>query len=161
MSPTIFAIYIDKIEECLEFVGCDGPKLVGIVITLLLYADDIILLAKIHDYLDKYLKALHVYYSKMGMAVNINKTKFMIIKSKKITHGSLVYDKHNLEHISSYKYLGIDITHQLKWNYNIEKRIIESSKSYYDLENNCKLVDIFILSKKGSSLRFSSPLFSL
>ena len=60
LSPTIFGIYIDKLEECLETTGCKGTELTHIIITLLLYVDDIVLLAKSHDELDKQLKTLHV-----------------------------------------------------------------------------------------------------
>jgi hypothetical protein len=37
LSPTLFGIYIDKLEDCLEEVGCVGLTLIGIVIILLLY----------------------------------------------------------------------------------------------------------------------------
>ena len=144
--PYFFGIYIDKIEECLEIAGCKGTEIAGIIITLLLYADDIFLLAKIHDDLDKQLKTLHAYCSKMGMTIKTNNTKVMILKSKNITHGSFVYDNHYLEKVSSYKYLGIEFPHHLNWNYNIEKIIIGGWKSYYDLENNCKSVDLYIWS---------------
>lgn len=97
LSPTLFGIYINKLEECLETAGYKGIELTGIIITLLLYVDDIVLLARSHDDLDKQLKILHVYYSKMGMTVNTDKTKVVIIKSKKIIHGSFVYDNHCLE----------------------------------------------------------------
>jgi hypothetical protein len=60
----------------------------------------------------------------MGMTVNIDKTKVMIIKSNKITYDTFVYDNKKLEKVTSYKYLGIDIHHKLNWNYSIEKRII-------------------------------------
>ena len=46
LSPTRFRIYIDKLEKCLEKAGCVGPTLTGIVINLLLYADDIVLMEK-------------------------------------------------------------------------------------------------------------------
>jgi hypothetical protein len=46
LSPTLFGIYIDKLEEYLEKEGCVGPTLTGIVINLLLYADDIVLMAR-------------------------------------------------------------------------------------------------------------------
>ena len=59
----------------------------------------------------------------MGMSVNTDKTKVMIIKSKKDTYANFMYDNSNLEEVSSYKYLGIDIHHKLNWNYSIEKRI--------------------------------------
>jgi hypothetical protein len=43
---TLFRIYIDKLEEYLEKVGCVGLTLTGIVINLLLYADDIVLMER-------------------------------------------------------------------------------------------------------------------
>lgn len=77
-----------------------------------------------------------------------DKTKVMIIKSKKITQSSFIYDNRSFEHFSSYKYFGIEFSHQLNWNYSIEKLIIGGWKAYYELENNCNLVDIYSLSKK-------------
>lgn len=76
------------------------------VITLLLYLDDIVLLAISHDDLKEQLKILHDYYSKMGMIVNIDKTKSIIIKSKNVSH-----DNNYLEQVTSYKYLGISFQH--------------------------------------------------
>ena len=125
-----------------------GHQACCMIITLLLYVDDIILLAKSHDDLDKPLKNPHVYCSKMGMTVYTDKTKVMIIKSKNISHGSFIYDNHCLEQVSSYKYLGIDFPHHINWNYNIEKMIIGGWKTYYELENNCKMVDLYIWSQK-------------
>lgn len=93
----------------------------------------------------------------MGMTINTAKTKVMI-KSKKINHDNFIYDNNHLEKVSLYKYLGIDIHHQLKWNYNIKKRIIVGWKAYYELENNCKLADLWVWSNKSLSLRLLSPL---
>ena len=87
------------------------------------------------------------------MTINIDKTKVMIIKSNKIPYDTLVYDKNNLEEVTSYKYLGIDTHQKINWNYSIEKRIIEGWKDYYGLENNCKSVDFWI--KKNSSFTLS------
>jgi hypothetical protein len=46
LSPTLFGIYIDKLEDCLEEAGCVDPTLTGIVIILLLYIDDIVLMVR-------------------------------------------------------------------------------------------------------------------
>ena len=46
----------------------------------------------------------------MGMTFNTDKTKVMILKSKKDTYANFVYDYNNLEEVSSYKYLFIFIT---------------------------------------------------
>ena len=69
----------------------------------------------------------------MGLTVNTIKTKVMIIKSKNETHANFVYDNNNLEEVSSYKYLGIDIHHKLNWNYSIKKRINGGWKAYFGL----------------------------
>ena len=94
--------------------------LAGIVIILLLYANDIVLLERCPFDLDKQLRLLKDFFSTMGMTVNTDKTKIMIIKSKKDTRANFVYDNSNLEEVSSYKYLGIDIHKTLNWNYSIK-----------------------------------------
>jgi hypothetical protein len=47
------------------------------------------------------------------MIVNTNKTKVMIIKSKNITYANFVYDNNNLEEVTSYKNLEVDLHHKL------------------------------------------------
>ena len=46
LSPILFGIYIDKLEDFFEKEGCVGPTLTSIVMNLLLYADDIFLMAR-------------------------------------------------------------------------------------------------------------------
>ena len=72
------------------------------------------------------------------MTLNTEKTNVMIIKSKKVTYASFVYDNKSLEQVYSYAYLSIDIGYKLKWNYSIEKIVNERRKAYFGLENNCK-----------------------
>jgi hypothetical protein len=43
LSPTLFDIYIDKLEDFLEDANCVGPTLACIIIILLLYSNDILL----------------------------------------------------------------------------------------------------------------------
>ena len=80
----------------------------------------------------------------MGMSVNTDKTKVMIIKSKKDTYANFMYDNSNLKEVSSYQYLGIDIHHKLNWNYSIQKRINGGWKAYFGLENNCKTENLIM-----------------
>ena len=70
-----FGFYIDKLEGCLEEAGCASTILAGIVIILLLYADDIVLLERCPSDLDKQLRLLKDFSSTMGMNVNIEKKK--------------------------------------------------------------------------------------
>jgi hypothetical protein len=75
LSPTLFDIYIDNLEYCLEDVGCVDPTLASIVIILLLYVDDIVLMAKSPYDLGKQLIMLKDFFSSMGITVNTDKTK--------------------------------------------------------------------------------------
>ena len=59
---------------------------------LLIYVDDIVLMESCHFDLDKQLQILKVFFSNMGMTVNTDKTKIMIIKSKKDTYENFIYD---------------------------------------------------------------------
>jgi hypothetical protein len=100
LSPTLFSIYIDKLEDCLEDVCCVSLTLASIVIILLLYADDIFLMEKIPYDLGKKLIIHKEFCSSMGMTMNIEKTKVMIIKSKRIT-----YNTFNMTKIAWRKFL--------------------------------------------------------
>ena len=72
----------------------------------------------------------------------------MIIKSKKDTYANFVYDNRNLEEVSSYKYLGINIHHKINQNYSIKKRINGGWKANFGLENNCKAAILMMWDKK-------------
>ena len=92
--------------------------------------------------LDKQLIILKDFGSNMGMTVNTNNTKIMIINSKKDTYENFIYDNRNIEEVTSYKYIEIDIHHKLNWNYNIEKSINGGWKVYFGLENNYKSTNL-------------------
>ena len=47
LSPTLFGLYIDKLEEWLNKANGEGIQLAEYVIRLLLYIDDLILITKI------------------------------------------------------------------------------------------------------------------
>ena len=64
-------------------------------------------------YRDNQLRILKDFCSNMGMTISTDKTKVMIIKSKKVTYTNFVYGNINLEEMSSYKYLKINIHHKL------------------------------------------------
>jgi hypothetical protein len=63
--------------------------------------------------LDKQLKILKDSCSIIGMVVNTDKMKVMIIKSKNITYANFMYDNNSLEEVTLYKYLIIDLHQKL------------------------------------------------
>ena len=85
LSPTLFGVYIDMLEKCLEEERCVGAILVEIFIIVLLYADDIVLMETWPSNIDKQLIILKYFFSNMGMTLNTNKIQIIIIKSRKET----------------------------------------------------------------------------
>ena len=83
LSPTLFDLYIDKLEECLNLQGGDGVRLGEFVIKLLLYADDIVFIYKSVHGLKMHLYALEKFCRAVGMQVNTRKTKIMIFSNKR------------------------------------------------------------------------------
>ena len=83
LSPTLFEIYINKLERCLEEAGCASTILAGIVIILILYADDIVLMERHPSDLDKQLKLLKSFSLTWVCHVNTDNTKIMIINLRK------------------------------------------------------------------------------
>jgi hypothetical protein len=67
LSPTLFGIYIDKLKDCLEEASCVIPTLTSIVINLLLYVDDIFLMARSPHDLENQLRILKDFCSNMGI----------------------------------------------------------------------------------------------
>jgi hypothetical protein len=139
---------MDKCGNSNEKSSQIWSSLLVIVINLLIYADDIVLMARIPHDLENQLLILKDFFSNMGMTINTNKTKVTIIKSNKIPYDTFVYDNNNLEEVTSYKYLGIGIHHKLNSNDSIEKMIIGGWKAYYGLEYNCKVFEIWSWDKK-------------
>ena len=156
LLPTLFGNYINKLEKCLEEAGCAGTILVGIVIILLLYVDDIVLMARCPSDLNKQLIILKYFFSNMGMTFNTHKTKIMIIKSKKDTYANFIYDNRNLKEVTSYEYLRIDIHHKLNWNYNIEKWILEGGEFILVLKTIVNQQSLWHGIKRSFLLKFSS-----
>ena len=75
LSPSLFGIYIDKLEIFLEEASCADTILAGIVIILLLYATDSVLMERCPFDLDKQLRILKDFFSNMGIYVNNQQDK--------------------------------------------------------------------------------------
>jgi hypothetical protein len=91
----------------LEDVGCVSLTLVGIIIILLLYADDIVFMGMSPYDLSEQLRILNDFCFSTCMIVNTDIMKVMITKSKNITYDVFVYENNSLEEVPSYKYLEI------------------------------------------------------
>lgn len=114
------------------------------MIKLLLYADDLILVAKSAHGLKMHLYALEILCKPMGMQVNTNKTKIMIFSNKRNqSQHTFFFEGNILEELNEYKYLEIDINKKLNLDDCKKKIILGGSKALYALQNICREANLW------------------
>ncbi|KAI3434647.1 hypothetical protein D9Q98_002712 [Chlorella vulgaris] len=119
LSPTLFALYIADSEDRVMAAARRGeqldlPVLAGELLPPLLYADDMALLATSAAGLQRQLQLLEEYCAERGLAVNLRKTKVMLLSGAETTEAAsqlvrrarLLYAGQRLEGTDSFKYLG-------------------------------------------------------
>ena len=121
LSPTLFAIFInDLASEIKESnIGIDlnvegGPH-IDYVLSILLYADDIVCLAENEDDLQSILFIIENWCKKLE--VNLTKTKIRKQQSK----FTFLFDMKPVPYCTFYKYLGVNINEYLDFQFTVEK----------------------------------------
>ena len=108
LSPTLFSLYIDDIDEIMNTVASIGIEIGNEKFTVLKYADDLVLLSNCKIGIQNGLNALKNYCDENKLTVNIAKSKLMCFsKGSKRNLPDITYDGHSLEWVKSFKYLGI------------------------------------------------------
>lgn len=124
-SPTFYAIFVDDLSKELEAQGL-GFQLGELVLAILLYADDMILLARSPEELQRMLDILQEFSTKWHFDVNTAKTKVMTFNTQFRRH-QWTFLGQPLEEVESFPYLGVTISRssmpRLKWNLAMEKLI--------------------------------------
>ena len=81
LSPDLFKIFLSDLSPLLEDSNC--PELMDQIISHLLWADDLIILALDRVTLQKQLNALHSFCTQWGIDININKSKLILMTFNK------------------------------------------------------------------------------
>ena len=112
ISPFLFSMYLNDIEEHFILNGFEGINLDMFKLFLLLYADDIVIMSETEEGLKHSLFLLEKYSDRWKLTVNATKTKVMIFrKGGRINRNiRFIYKGHVLEIVSKFTYLGIVFT---------------------------------------------------
>ena len=76
LSPFLYAIYIDRLHEALREAGA-GVRIYGRLVPLLMYADDIVLLARSEAEMGRMHKIVEDYAKEWRFGLNHGKTKMV------------------------------------------------------------------------------------
>ena len=130
-SFTVFNLFINDIAELLKKENC-GILLGDALISILLYADDIVLVADNEIDLQDMVDKLQTFCDQSMMKVNISKTQWMVFEQKlciKTGNISLLFDGKLLEEVKVFKYLGVYFSQNLKFSDHVKFVLIKAEKA--------------------------------
>ncbi len=111
LSPLLFSLFISDMstEVLAPFDGFlqSDPRLNGVKIPGLLYADDLVLLCLTGDLLRARLRRLAAYAQRNMLTVNVAKCEVVVFGGRTVGHGSFRYNGQLIPIRSSCKYLGV------------------------------------------------------
>ena len=124
LSPVLFSIYLNDLSD---FLPC-GVEIAGTVVKVLMYADDIVLLADSPENLQLMINALYDYCSCWSLKLNLDKSKIMVFrKSNRISKNlRWYYGLNQVEIVNEYKYLGINLTFNLSFIKHVQSKLISA-----------------------------------
>ena len=141
LSPFLFALFINDIEEFLIQYGCDPTETKGadintfLKILVIMYADDTVLFANSKENLQKCLNGLHAYCDKWKLQVNAEKTKVMIFSSRKVKSRNINFTigGKSIDIVDEFKYLGVTISHNGNFRANFKDLKEKGDRAIFSL----------------------------
>ena len=159
LSATLFAIglFVDSLEQHLtDTLGGDAPSLSGVLIPLLLYADDLTIMSTTPAGLQWQLSALQFFCEQRQLTVNLAKTKAVTFGFRARCQASK-FNGIEVERVQTYRYLGFEVHASKALTHSISKLLAAANKAMhamnrrcaflhiYDPEQRCKFLDSFVL----------------
>ncbi|KAL4233737.1 hypothetical protein ACF0H5_008417 [Mactra antiquata] len=137
LSPFIFSMYINDLEEHMILNGFKGVGIGMLKLFLLLYADDIVIFADTPDSLQNGLTILKEYCDKWKLVVNVQKTKILIFKKGGTIrlNYDFTYDGQTIEIVSKFSYLGITFSNSGSYKHTIDTLSGQAIKAIYKMKS--------------------------
>ncbi len=130
LSPTMFAIYINELEHIMNDINQMGIVLGNTKISILKYADDLVLLSTSTRGLQKGLDALHMFCDTNKLTVNTLKSKVMYVSSRTIKCVPVMsYHGNNLEWVDNFNYLGVTFSRNNRFYKGLKTKCQVANKS--------------------------------
>ena len=129
LSPILFAIFIDGLAREIK-AAKTGPTLGKLRINVLLFADDLVLIADSEKELQYLLDIAFNYSVKWRFRFNVAKSKVVVFKGGKNEQRVRTFflGLQELERVEIIKYLGVDFESNLSWNHT-KNRLAKKAKA--------------------------------
>ena len=136
LSPLLFACYINDLPPELNEMNA-GVYMGGEQLSLLMYADDIVMLAPNEDCAQKQLNVMTEWCGRWGMHINPKKSQVVHVRNyqRERSKKALQCCGHKLEYVSTYKYLGFILHEHLSPQKTVESLTSAASRSFGRIVN--------------------------
>lgn len=150
LSPTLFSIYLNDLHDFIK----GGVNIENLNVRLLLYADDIVLLADDINIMQEMICNLEKYCLLWNLEVNISKSEMVIFRNggKLSKLEKFRFNGEPIKVTAEYTYLGVTLTPKMSFSKHLEKRNISA-------KNNINATWKNFLGKKEISLKAKWSLF--
>ncbi len=143
MSPLLFSVYFDRVASYLATrQASEGFALfqfAAINFAILLFADDVVLVARDAAELQRLMNTFNIFCSENSLRVNSAKTKAMLINCT----GVLQCNDVMLENVSSFVYLGLLIDSGATSPFSmLHQRLQKSKQAFCKLQSKARLLGI-------------------
>ena len=124
LSPTLFNMFIDDLSTFFKDKGTFQIPLKDHEVSLLLYADDLVLLSDSAIGLQRQLNWLQEYCELWNLRVSKEKSKIMVFRNggRLRNYEKWFYNGSRLETCTYFTYLGVSFSSALSWSHNIKVR---------------------------------------
>ena len=133
-----------------------------------LFADDACLMLShssptiLEDNLNRELPKISKWIKSNMLSLNYKKTVFMTISNKKIKPDlKVTIDNHDIQEVTSVKYLGVTFDNKLNWQAHIDKTNNKISKACYAIVKLSKIVNLKTLKLVYYALAYSVMMYCL
>lgn len=150
LSPLLFALYINDLHDYLQ----GGIFVENLNIRLLLYADDIVLLADKASVLQNMINNLESYCKMWNLEVNLSKSEIVVFRNggRLGRNERWFFNNAEVKISSEFNYLGVILTPKLKFHQHVERRNTQAKNAINTTWQS-------FLSKKDISLQMKWKVF--
>lgn len=158
LSPLLFVIYMDYInKKCkteIRNTHIGYHNLTPVMTQDLIYADDILLMARNKNRLQENINIWKKHLEESGMTINIDKTKVMHVtkQDNEEEEVDIQIDGKHIQTVQTYEYLGVLINKDGRIDQEIKHRISKGNRTYYQINNT-------LIGKKEISIKAKMHLY--
>ena len=123
LSPTLFSIYINDLASKINDLNC-GIQTDETMLSILLYADDIVLLAPDEISLQRMMNIVSEWCDDWKLTINDEKTKVVHFspQSREISRCKFTCGGQSIQFTDSYRYLGVWLDEHITFHHSIRMR---------------------------------------